>query len=304
MKKPALLIFALMGWVFFSAAVHAMPWTDLLLLLDDQDALPISIPAAPSGLSATAVSETEIQLRWSDNSNNEDGFRIYEKKGSCSGDFVALGTVSKGTTSELIVGLAPGTTACYKITAFNQAGESGYSNTNSATTYSNPATLRVINDLYNIDIGTNLWSKWNQIVYVRIGPYYPVVGAECNSVINNNNYERLNRVTTGSLPGPAIDPGYNSTPTIFTYEDFDVSSFTEGRYCVFLQAGWWELYVPSFGSPYWIINPTDAGTCSGEIAYDNKWNAYYILNHYSGTYELRASEMLPHGLWNGSSFCQ
>ena len=38
---------------------------------------PVSnVPAAPTGLTATAVSSSQINLAWSDNSRNEDGFQI------------------------------------------------------------------------------------------------------------------------------------------------------------------------------------------------------------------------------------
>lgn len=266
----------------------------------------IPIPTAPSGLSASAVSETEIQLSWSDNSDNEDGFRIYEAAGSCGAAFVSLGTVSAGTTSEMITGLTQGTTACYKITAYNQGGESVFSNTASATTVSSPATLRIVNDLYNVDEGQYLWSLWNQIVYVRIGPYLDVLGAECNSVLNNNNYERLNRSYIGAEPGPAIDPGYNNAPNIFTYEDFDVSNFTSGKYCVYLQAGWWEYQVDIFGGGpgWWEIHPTASITCSGEAVPGSKWNAFYIYDHTAGTHTEYVSSWLPDFQWQGSSFCQ
>lgn len=38
-------------------------------------------PSAPSGLSANAVSSSQINLSWTDNSNNETGFRIERKSG-------------------------------------------------------------------------------------------------------------------------------------------------------------------------------------------------------------------------------
>src|SRR5207237_860817 len=36
-----------------------------------------ALPAAPSGLSATAVGTTQVNLAWTDNANNEDGFKVY-----------------------------------------------------------------------------------------------------------------------------------------------------------------------------------------------------------------------------------
>ena len=41
-----------------------------------------TVPAAPSNLTATAVSSTQINLAWQDNSNNEDGFKIERCQGN------------------------------------------------------------------------------------------------------------------------------------------------------------------------------------------------------------------------------
>ena len=42
-------------------------------------------PAAPSNLRATALSSTEVDLEWNDNSNNETGFRVEGRTGSGHG---------------------------------------------------------------------------------------------------------------------------------------------------------------------------------------------------------------------------
>ena len=39
-------------------------------------------PAAPSGLSATAVSSSQINLSWTDNSSDETGFKLERKTGA------------------------------------------------------------------------------------------------------------------------------------------------------------------------------------------------------------------------------
>ena len=38
--------------------------------------IPPTVPAAPTGLTATAASSSQINLAWSDTANNETGFRI------------------------------------------------------------------------------------------------------------------------------------------------------------------------------------------------------------------------------------
>ena len=94
-----------------------------------------SAPSAPSNLSASAVSATQIDLSWSDNSNNEDGFKIERKTGS-GGSWAQIATVSSNTTSYQNTGLTESTTYYYRVRASNCGGDSGYSNEANATTQS------------------------------------------------------------------------------------------------------------------------------------------------------------------------
>ena len=89
-----------------------------------QDVTP---PAAPSNLSAFATGQTSIHLSWTDNSDNEDGFKIFR-----SGSHIA--TVGAGSTSYDDNGLSCGTTYSYYVKAYNSAGDSDPSNTDNATT--------------------------------------------------------------------------------------------------------------------------------------------------------------------------
>jgi phosphodiesterase/alkaline phosphatase D-like protein len=94
-----------------------------------------TVPASPSGLSATPVSSSQIGLTWTDNSNNEDGFGI-ERSLSPSSGFAQIATVGANVSSYANTGLSPNTTYYYRVRAYNAAGNSGYSNTASATTQS------------------------------------------------------------------------------------------------------------------------------------------------------------------------
>jgi hypothetical protein len=89
-------------------------------------------PAAPSSLSATAVSSSQINLAWTDNASNENGFTIERATGS--GAFSALATVAANVTSYQSTGLAASTAYSYRVRASNAGGNSAYSNTASATT--------------------------------------------------------------------------------------------------------------------------------------------------------------------------
>jgi hypothetical protein len=92
----------------------------------------ISPPAAPSDLIATVASATAIDLEWTDNANNEEGFKIERSLTSGSG-FSEIATVGANVNSYPDSGLTTGTTYYYRVCAYNTTGDSDYSNEASAT---------------------------------------------------------------------------------------------------------------------------------------------------------------------------
>jgi len=89
-------------------------------------------PAAPSDLTATAVSSSEIDLAWTDNSNDETSFEI--ERSPDGTNFSLLTAVGADTTSYQDTGLSAATTYWYQVSAVNGAGSSASSNTASDTT--------------------------------------------------------------------------------------------------------------------------------------------------------------------------
>lgn len=92
---------------------------------------PSPTPVAPSTLAASAASSSQINLSWSDNSSNETGFKI-ERATSSAGPWGQVGTTAAASYSD--ASLAGSTTYWYRVRAYNTGGDSGYSNTASATT--------------------------------------------------------------------------------------------------------------------------------------------------------------------------
>ena len=92
---------------------------------------------APSNLTASAVSDTQINLSWTDNSNNEGEFLIERDTNS---NFTAPVVKSAWADSTIFTdaGLSPNTTYYYRVRARNSTDSSGYSNTASATTLQTP----------------------------------------------------------------------------------------------------------------------------------------------------------------------
>lgn len=94
---------------------------------------PPAIPAAPSGLGATAISTGRIDLVWMDNATNETGFQIERKKGT-GGTYGQIAAVGANVTNYSNAGLVPGTTYVYRVRASNDDGFSAYSPEAQATT--------------------------------------------------------------------------------------------------------------------------------------------------------------------------
>jgi len=95
---------------------------------------PGTLPAAPTNLVATAISKTQINLAWTDNSAHEDGFKIERCSGASCANFSQIATVSGNIKNFSNTGLKRNTTYRYRVRAFNASGNSAYSNIAGAKT--------------------------------------------------------------------------------------------------------------------------------------------------------------------------
>ena len=89
---------------------------------------PPPAPNAPSNLTVVSVSATQVNLSWTDNSGNEDGFRIERCTGSGCTNFAEIAQLGANVTVFANTGLAKNTWYRYRVRAFNGSGNSAYSN--------------------------------------------------------------------------------------------------------------------------------------------------------------------------------
>ncbi|WP_037328819.1 fibronectin type III domain-containing protein, partial [Runella zeae] len=97
------------------------------------------IPKAATGLTATAVSSSQIDLKWTDNSDNETGFDL--ERSSDGSNFSGLTSLGAGVVTFQNTGLSASTKYYYRVRAKNSAGVSDWSNIADATTQSPPVTV-------------------------------------------------------------------------------------------------------------------------------------------------------------------
>jgi len=94
----------------------------------------LTIPDAPTSLSATAASNSSIDLAWTDNASDEDGFNV--ERSADGTNFNLIGSLGADVTAYSDNGLNASTLYYYRVIAFNSAGNSASSNIANATTLS------------------------------------------------------------------------------------------------------------------------------------------------------------------------
>jgi fibronectin type 3 domain-containing protein len=97
-----------------------------------------TVPAAPSNLTGTVISGNEVDITWTDNSNNETGF-VIDRSTDGGNTYSQIATVGANVTIYHDTSLSPGQTVFYKVAATNAAGTSAFTTPFQATVAIPPA---------------------------------------------------------------------------------------------------------------------------------------------------------------------
>ena len=162
-------------------------------------------PAAPSALSATAVSASQINLNWQDNSGNESGF--YVQRGTTSaGPWSQIAAVGVNVRTYSNTGLTAGTTYYFAVRAYDTGSNlSAYSTESVATLLDTVAPANVGNTATAAKSGGNVALAWTAVTL-------NASGGTCETV---NGYRVYRGTTPNFTPGAALSspPGTTFTDT-------------------------------------------------------------------------------------------
>ncbi|MFA5073213.1 MAG: fibronectin type III domain-containing protein [Nitrospirota bacterium] len=100
-------------------------------------------PIAPTTLTATPVSYSQINLTWQDNSTDETGFKV-ERATSATGSYTTIATLGANVTSYSSTGLTQNKAYYYRVRAYIGTTYSAYTNVVTATTQGYPAPTNLI----------------------------------------------------------------------------------------------------------------------------------------------------------------
>lgn len=86
----------------------------------------LNVPTAPSDITSVSITETSLQITWTDNATNELGYRIYRSL-SLGGPYSQVdGDLPPNTTTFNDTGLAVNSKYYYRVIPFNNVGEGSY----------------------------------------------------------------------------------------------------------------------------------------------------------------------------------
>ena len=179
--------------------------------------------ATPTGLIATAVSTSQVDLAWTDNATNETGFLVERSLTSGSG-FATLGTAAQNAESYSDATVTPGLTYYYRVSATNASETSAASVQASATVPKMAATVTLTgtNQVYDqaarvvsyvtvpAGLGVNLTYDGNSWAPTNAGSY------AISATVNEVSYQGA---TNGTLVVSKATPAVTGWPTATSIEE-------------------------------------------------------------------------------------
>ncbi|HWA11396.1 MAG TPA: fibronectin type III domain-containing protein [Opitutaceae bacterium] len=187
----------------------------------------ISIPSVPGSFTATAVSATQVNLVWTDNTPVNGAIYSIERE-TGGGSYSVVAEVS-GSLGYFDTGLTAGTSYTYRVKARSYAGDNGYSSTASVTTKTAAPDFPVS--------GQRLWLRADAGVpngAARIPTWYDQSGQN-NNVTGPTTTSQQPTLVTNSVNGRPVVHFVGSSSQSFNLPNL-MSGATEGEFFMVVKA--------------------------------------------------------------------
>ena len=171
-------------------------------------------PDLATNASAIAYGPDSVTLAWTDNSNNESGFKIMRSTSATTG-FTQVGLAGADVTNYADTGLNPATTYYYQIVATNSAGDARASNVASATTFPRYAESGLV-AYWNLDMANG--STFNDLTgNGHIGTLHGEAGTVSAGYVNGGvNFHGTGQSASNIVVANAADLRYTAAQS-FTW---------------------------------------------------------------------------------------
>jgi hypothetical protein len=157
-----------------------------------------ALPAAPSNLTASAVSATQVNLSWTDNSYNEGQFRIDRSSNGTTWSYLA--SARSGSPIYSDTGLSPSTTYYYRVRAENTYGNSSYSNTLAAPRATITATAGANGSVSpSGGVGVNYGASQHFSIVPAINYHVDSLIIDGVKVVTDTQYTFINVITNHTI---------------------------------------------------------------------------------------------------------
>ncbi|MDQ8182898.1 beta-propeller fold lactonase family protein [Pelagicoccus sp. SDUM812005] len=179
-------------------------------------------PQSPVNLTVTEQTYNKVALRWSDRSAVEDGFRIHRRLDEAGSLWGVVATVEKNVTTYVDRTVNPLSTYAYRVQAYNESGNSDYTNSvvaitseipvESITPVSRPIPRDAVSG-YSIGVtSSKSWEAISEVEWLIVSS--PVDGAgsgnqgvSYRSLLNESQNERTGKIIVGGLEHTVVQEG-------------------------------------------------------------------------------------------------
>jgi fibronectin type 3 domain-containing protein len=218
----------------------------------------VTPPDPPTGLTATAVSDSQIDLDWDDNTEPDlASYRLY--RDTSSGGPYGLVAVGLTSSDHSDTGLTASTTYYYVVTAVDDsANESGYSNEADATTAGDVTPPAAPTGLVAIGEDGQVYLNWNDNTEPDLASY--------SVYRDTSSGGPYGQIASGVPSSSHTDTGVaNGTTYYYVVTAVDASS-NESGYSTEASA------TPQAGTAGQMV----VGTNFWNIGWGNQWHDYFV----------------------------